>query len=142
VTYLLDTNVVSEARRRGADGNVRAWLEAADPHSLYISVLTVGEIVRGIESLARRDAAAARSLSAWLDGLRRDFADRLLPVDTDVAEAWGTLSALRSLPVVDALLVATARIHGLTLVTRNVKDIAGLGVAVIDPWASPPHSET
>lgn len=132
--YLLDTNVVSELRRKAPEANVVAWFRRIDPAALYLSVLTLGEIAKGAESLSRRDAAAARSLRAWLDGLRAHYADRLILVDAEIAEEWGRLSAARPLPVIDGLLAATARVRGMTLVTRNARDVKGTGVAVVDPW--------
>ena len=132
--YLLDTNVVSELRRKAPDANVVAWFRRNDPATLHISVLTLGEIVKGVESLSRRDPVAGRSLNEWLDGLRRHYADRLIGIDAAVAEAWGRLSAVRPLPVIDALLAATASAHGMTLITRNRRDIAGTGVVAISPW--------
>jgi len=134
VSFLLDTNVISEARRKTPDANVVAWLGRADPAALHISVLTLGEIAKGAEVLVRRDADAGRSLLGWLEGLRSHYAERLIGIDADVATEWGRLAALRPLPVIDGLLAATARVHGLTLVTRNVRDVAELGVAVINPW--------
>lgn len=132
--YLLDTNVVSELRRKAPDAKVLTWFRRTDPATLHIGVLTLGEIARGIESLARRDAAAARGLRKWLDGLREHYADRLVAVDAEIAEEWGRLSAARPLPVIDGLLAATASARGMTLVTRNRRDFAGTGVAVVDPW--------
>ena len=135
MTYLLDTNVVSEIRRKQPDANVLAWLAGVDPAAIHLSVLTLSEIIKGTETLARRDAAAAQSLRDWLDGLRHHYADRLLGVDGGVAEAWGRLSALRPLPVIAGLLVATALVHNMALVTRNVRDGAGTGAIIITPWA-------
>ena len=132
--YLLDTNVVSEVRRKLPDVNVLAWFRRTDPAAIRLSVLTLGEIVKGAESLARRDPAAGQSLRNWLDGLRLHYADRLLCVDGAVAETWGRLSAQRPVPVIDGLLVATALVHNLILVTRNVCDVFGMGVTVVNPW--------
>lgn len=132
--YLLDTNVISEPRRKAPDPNVLAWFRKVDPGSLYISVLTLGEIAKGAESLSRRDPANGNSLLAWLGGLRHLYADRLIGIDGGIAERWGRLSAVRSLPVIDGLLAATALALDMTLVTRNTRDIAGTGVAVINPW--------
>lgn len=132
--YLLDTNVVSELRRKAPEANVVAWFGRTDPAALYLSVLTLGEIAKGAESLSRRDATAARSLRAWLDGLREYYADRLVLVDAEIALEWGRLSAPRPLPVIDGLLAATASVRGMTLVTRNARDVKGTGVSVIDPW--------
>jgi toxin FitB len=136
VKYLLDTNVVSELRRRTPNENVLTWFDRTDSSTLYLSVLTLGEIRKGVEIVTRRDPATGRSLQHWLDGLRQHFRDRLVDIDTDVAEAWGRLAAIRPLPIVDALLAATASVHGMTVVTRNMRDIADIGVDAIDPWQS------
>ncbi|MBW7849559.1 MAG: type II toxin-antitoxin system VapC family toxin [Rhodospirillales bacterium] len=134
MSYLLDTNVVSELRRRVPEPKVLAWFGRADPERLYLSVLTLGEIAKGAASLSRRDPAAGGSLRGWLDGLRAHYADRLIGIDALVAEEWGRLSAARTLPVIDGLLAATALVHGLALVTRNGSDVVDTGVAVINPW--------
>ena len=134
MTYLLDTNVVSDLRRAvPRQARLRAWFDAQAPDALGLSVVTIGEIRQGIEHVRRRDPAQAHVLSRWLDDLGRFYADRLLPVDQEVANEWGRLRALRSVPVIDALIAATARVHGLMLVTRNAKDVAGLGVDTLDP---------
>ena len=132
--FLLDTNVVSEARRPQGNADVRSWLSSAPGDSLFLSVLTVGEIRRGIERLRRRDEVQASVLEQWLDTLRRDYADRLLPVTSDIAEEWGRLNVPDPLPTVDGLLAATAAVHGLTLVTRNTADLAGTGVRLLNPF--------
>lgn len=132
--YLLDTSVVSETRRKSPDPNVMAWFRRTEPSALHLSVLTLGEIAKGIASLVRRDPAAGRALGSWFDGLRLHYADRLLNVDGDIAEAWGQLSAVRPLPVIDGLIAATALTHGMTLVTRDRRAAADTGVAIIDPW--------
>ena len=134
MSFLLDTNVVSETRRARADVNVLAWFRRNQPDSLYLSVLTVGEIAKGIAKLARRDAATAAALQQWLDAIRIHYADRVIEVDVEVAETWGRLSAVHPLPVIDGLLAATALVRGMTLVTRNVHDVAATGVSVINPW--------
>jgi predicted nucleic acid-binding protein len=137
VSFLLDTNVVSELRKGArADAGVAAWFAAAASDELYLSVLVIGEIRRGIERVRRRDAAAAASLERWLTRLGSDHEDRILPVDRAVAEAWGRLDAAGSLPTVDGLLAATAEVHGLTLVTRNTRDFARTGVPCLDPFAA------
>ncbi len=132
--YLLDTNVVSELRRARPDAGVLAWLDEARGHELYLSALTIGEIRLGIVRLHRRDPAQAAVLDAWLVGLESGYADRILPVTVAVARRWAELNAARPLPVVDALLAATAAEHGATLVTRNVADLAGIDVPVLDPF--------
>lgn len=135
MSFLVDTDVVSEVRKRSPAQTVAEWYAATPADELYLSVLVIGEIRHGIERLRARDATAAGVYDRWLDRLRADFADRVLPVDLAVAEEWGTLNASRPLPVVDGLLAATAPAHGLTLVTRDVSQLAGAGVQVLDPWA-------
>ncbi len=133
--FLLDTNVVSELRRGDrADPGVIVWFDARTPDELSLSVITVGDIRQGIEQLRRRKAAQAEALDRWVHGLVQFYEDRLLHVDGEVAEEWGRLRAGRSLPVVDALLAATARVHNLALVTRNVRDFAGTGVRLVNPF--------
>lgn len=135
LSYLLDTNVVSELRKGlRSDANVRAWLRDVTDEEIYLSVLVVGEIRRGIETIRRRDAPHAASLERWLRRLVADHGDRLLPLDLAVAEEWGRLSAIRSASVVDTLLAATARVHGLILATRNVRDVAWTGVDCVNPF--------
>lgn len=134
MTYLLDTNVVSEPRRRKPEARVVAWLREQNPDRLFISVLTVGEIAQGAEARGRRDPVAGRSLSAWLASIRAGYGDHVLGITDDIAETWGRLGTRRPLPVVDGLLAATALVHRLELVTRNVRDFHGLGVRLLDPW--------
>jgi predicted nucleic acid-binding protein len=132
--YLLDTNILSETRRTRAEPRVLSFLSAADPARLFVSVLTLGELRKGIEIRHRSDAETAARLSAWAEALEASFADRVLAVDAAAAKLWGVLSADRPRPVIDTLLAATAIIHDLTLVTRNTADVAGTGVAVLNPW--------
>lgn len=134
MSWLLDTNVLSELRKgsRGDPGVVR-WA-AGRRDDAWLSVLTVGEIRRGIELVRRRDAVGARNLDVWLEGLLGAFESRILPVDARVAEVWGRLNVPDPLPTVDALLAATALVHDLTFVTRNVKDVAGTGVRLLNPF--------
>ncbi len=134
MTFLLDTNVISEVRRKRADPRVLSWMRRADPEALWISVLTLGEIAKGAAQCAARDRAQAAVYDRWLDHLRLHYADRMIAVDADIAEAWGRLAAKRVFPIVDGLLAATALVRGMTLVTRNERDIAGAGVPVLNPW--------
>ena len=136
--YLLDTNLISETRKTRADAGVMAFLTAADAAGLFLSVLTWGELRKGVEAKRRTDAVAAAHLSAWVDGIETTFADRVLPLDAAAARLWGELSASRTLPVIDTLIAATAITHGLTLVTRNTHDVAGTGVPLVDPWRGTP----
>ena len=135
MSYLIDTNVLSELRRRQPDPNVVAWMQARPRQSLFLSVLTLGEIRKGLERV--EDAARKQSLLDWLEvELPNYFVGRLLTVDAHTADRWGRLMAQagRPLPAIDGLLAATALQHDLTLVTRNIKDFAGLEVRLINPW--------
>lgn len=136
MSFLLDTNVLAELRKPRPRASVAAWFESVDGLQLYLSVLTIGEIQQGVARLRRRDPRQAAVFDAWLGTLRRDFADRLLPVDEAVALAWGGLSAGDPLPVIDGLLAATAQVHGLTMVTHNVGDFERTGVPVLDPFSA------
>jgi toxin FitB len=136
LSFLLDTNVVSEARKRTADPKVRAWFASVPDSDLYLSVLVLGEVRQGVERLRRRDPARAAVYDEWLSKLLRDYADRIVPVTAEVAQEWGRLNVPDPLPVVDGLLAATARIHGWTLVTRNTSDLARAGVRLLDPFQS------
>lgn len=135
MSFLLDTNVVSEARRATGDANVREWFAATSSSELYLSVLVLGEIRQGIERLRRRDPTQARVLDAWLATLRERYGARLLPVTAEIADEWGRLNVPDSLPAVDGLLAATARVHNLTLVTRNVAHVERTGARVLNPFA-------
>ena len=133
--YLLDTNVISELRKRDrASENVRTWLHAHRAPEFWISVLVVGELRRGVELVARRDGAAASALREWLDSTVRDYCDRILPVTLAISERWATLSVPDPIPVIDGLLAATAIEHHLSLVTRNVGDVQATGVDVVNPF--------
>ena len=135
MTFLIDTNVLAELRKGSrANAGVRAWFSSIEPDAIRLSVVTIGEIRRGIESIRRRDPAAARSIETWLRALLAEHADSILRVDLEVAEEWGRLNVPDPMPVVDGLLAATARVHGLTLATRNVKDVLRAGVDVINPF--------
>ena len=136
MSWLLDTNIVSELRKgERANPGVRAWFAEAADESLFTSVLVVGELRRGIESIRRRDVPSALALERWLAGLTDGFADRILAVDRAVAEQWGSLNVPDPVPTVDGLLAATALVHRLTLVTRNTRDVARTGVPLLDPTA-------
>jgi len=137
VTWLVDTNIISEVRK-GARCHlaVAAWWSGVEDRDLFLSTLTIGEIRRGVEAVRTRDPDKARALEAWLQAIMQAFGPRILGIDAAVAESWGRISAIRSVPVVDALLAATASVHGLVLVTRNATDVAGLGVRVLNPFES------
>lgn len=134
--FLLDTNVISELRKRDrADAGVRRWFGATPDADLFLSVLVLGEIRQGVERTRRRDAKTARHLEHWLKQLATSFSGRLLAIDAAVADQWGTLNARDPLPVVDGLLAATALVHGLAVVTRNTEDFARTRVEVMNPFA-------
>lgn len=133
--YLLDTNVVSELRKKErCDRGVRRWLSETEAEELFLSVLVIGELRRGVERIRRRDVAAARALDRWLRGLERGYSDRILPVTLAVCERWGRLSVEQPMSPIDGLLAATALHHDLTLVTRNVADVARSGVDIFNPF--------
>ena len=134
MSWLVDTNVISGLRKgdRANDG-IRAWFAEAGEDELFTSVLVLGEIRRGIESIRRRDTPSALALEQWLGRLTTDFGERVLPVDGRVADRWGALNVPDPVPTVDGLLAATALVHDLVLVTRNVRDVASTGVRVLDP---------
>lgn len=138
MSYLLDTNVVSELRKIGdgkADANVAAWIDAEDAASFFISAITILELERGVLGVQRRDAAQGARLRAWLDNhVRPAFAGRILPVDDAIATRCAHLHIPDRRNEVDVLIAATALVHGLTVATRNVRDFAGTGVVVVNPW--------
>ena len=138
MNYLLDTNVVSELRKIGdgkADARVAAWVDTEDAESFFISAITILELERGVLGIQRRDAAQGARLRAWLDNhVRPEFAGRILPIDDQIAMRCAHLHIPDRRNEVDALIAATALVHGLTVATRNVRDFEGTGVVVVNPW--------
>ena len=135
MSFLIDTNVISEFRKQArCDRNVAAWFASIDDGDLYLSVLVMGEIRKGIALAERRDRAKAAALEAWLNEVDAAFGERILPIDRAVTDEWGRMSAERPIPVIDGLLAATAKVHHMTLVTRNDDDVAGLGAKVLNPF--------
>jgi toxin FitB len=132
--YLVDTNVVSEARR--GSRQALAWLRSVRPESVYLSALTLGEIMRGVALRRKSDPQTATRLTEWLEQLRQDHSDRILPVTDRIALEWGRIAALRPRGDIDGLIAATAIVHDLILVTRNVKDFEDIVVSVINPWST------
>jgi predicted nucleic acid-binding protein len=132
--YLLDTNILSETRKKQADERVLAFLSNASPTALYLSCLSLGELKKGVALKMKSDPSAAKVIAGWVDGLETNFTDRILGVDTASAKLWGEWSAQRPRPVVDTLLAATAVVHDLVFVTRNESDIKDLPVKVLNPW--------
>jgi toxin FitB len=135
VAYLLDTNVVAELRKRTPHRHVLAWHQTHAHATAYLSALAIGEIRQGIERIRGRDAAQAKALEGWLNGLVSAYRDRILPVTIDIAEAWGRLNVPpQPPPIIDGLMAATAKVHRLTLVTRNVNHLARTGISIINPF--------
>lgn len=130
--YLVDTNIVSEARR--STPQAVSWLRSVDPLSIHLSALTLGEIMRGIALKQRSDPKAATHLAEWLRKLRHDHGSRILPVTDQIAVEWGRIAAIRPRGDIDGLIAATAIVHDLIVVTRNVGDFHDTGASVIDPW--------
>ncbi len=134
--FLLDTNVISEMRKRErGHGNVVLWVARTPVTDIGTSVVVLAEIRRGIELKRRRDAEQAGALDRWFAQMRARLGDRVLPVDEPVGEAWARLSVPDPLPFIDGLLAATAKVHDLTLVTRNTADVIRTGVSLLDPFA-------
>jgi predicted nucleic acid-binding protein len=135
VSFLLDTNVISELRRKTCDARVAAWFGATESADLYISVLVVGELRQGIDRIRRRgDKKQAGALDRWLDELKSEYADRFVEITTAVAERWGAMNAVRPLPEIDGLQAATAIERDFTFVTREHGALESTGVALLDPW--------
>jgi toxin FitB len=137
VKFLLDTNIISEIRKRDrAHPNVARWVARTPVEEMGTSVIVLAEIRGGIELKRRRDQEQAKSLDRWFAQMRTRLGDRVLPIDEPIAEAWARLAIPDPLPLIDGLLVATAMVHGLTLVTRNVVDLAPARVRRLDPFAA------
>lgn len=137
MSFLVDTNIISEVRKGSrCDPNVASWFTSIGDADLYLSVLVLGEIRKGIELARPRDPTKAEALEAWLGEVGVAFGERVLPIDRAVTDEWGRMSALRSIPVIDGLLAATAKVHRMTLVTRNDADVTGLGAKTLNPFRS------
>ena len=133
--YLIDTNIISEVRKGAkCDQHVAAWYESIADADIYLSVLVVGEIRKGIERARPNNPAQARALEKWLAVVIRSFAERILLIDQAVADEWGRMSARRFLSTIDSLLAATAKMNGMTLATRNLSDVSDLDVHAINPF--------
>ena len=135
MNYLIDTNVISEVRKGAkCNSNVAAWYTSIDDDEIYLSVLVLGEIRKGIERIRIKDPVQTRTLENWLASVTGAFAERILPIDRLAAEEWGRMCAIRPTSTIDALLAATAKVHAMTLVTRNVANVADLGANFLNPF--------
>jgi hypothetical protein len=135
LTYLLDTNVVSELRKPRPHGAVAAWRRSVPTHQLAIPAVVLAEAQAGVELTRKQDAAKAQQLELWIDNLMAYYT--ILPADGPIFREWARLMHQKSLDLTaDAMIAATARIHGMVVVTRNVKDFANFGVQVFDPFSS------
>ena len=133
--YLLDTNILSETRRSQPNRDVQEWIAAAKPEQLCLSVITIGEIGRGVTRLRERgDLRQAAAIQNWLDNIIGAFSTRIVPINVAVALRWATQSTAQLLPTADGLIAASATVHDLTLVTRNVKDFQRSGVRMLNPF--------
>lgn len=137
MTYLLDTNVISELRKRHPAPQVTAWFDSVTSAEVFISALTIGEIRLGIERLREKDPGQADRLEQWLRGLRAAYQDHIIDIDSATAEEWGRLNVPDPLPVIDGLLAASAKVRGWTLVTRNTVDLARSSVTLLNPFERP-----
>lgn len=135
MSFLVDTNVISELRKGArCHAGVRHWFDGVDSEEIFLSVILIAEIRRGIESIRRRDRTSATRLDRWLREISRVHEGRILPVDVRIAEEWGRMNVPDPIPVLDGLMAATARVHNLTLVTRNVKDVQRTGIQILNPF--------
>ena len=136
MSFLIDTNIISEVRKGvRCHPGVATWYASIADNELYLSVLVLGEIRKGMELVRARDPMKADALEAWLSAIHSGFGERILPVNSAVSDLWGRMRALRPLSTIDGLLAATAKVHGLTLVTRNEADVVGFGVDVLNPFS-------
>ena len=135
MSYLLDTNVLSEIRKGArCDSQVSEWWNTTETSEIYLSVIVVGEVYRGIDKLMKTNPVLARKFQTWLRSIVREYDGRILVFDLKATETWGKLTSKRTLPLADGLLAATALAHDLTLVTRNIRDIKGTGVRYLNPF--------
>ena len=137
MSFVLDTNIVSEPRKRSrADAGVMRWFDSVETDDLHMSVLVFGKIRQGIEGLRKRDPSQAGHLESWLAGLRRDYADRILPIDLEAAEEWGRTNVPDPISTRDGLMAATAKVRNMTFVTRNTSDVTRTGARLLNPLDS------
>lgn len=132
--FLLDTSVLSEPKKARPDPGVTAFLKKLRPERTFVSALTIGELRKGAALRARRNFSAGEAITLWIDGIEQEYDDRILALDHPIARLWGELNAQRTRAIVDTLLAATAIHHGLTLVTRNTKDVEDTPASLHNPW--------
>ena len=135
MSYLIDTNIISEVRKGArCNAHVSAWYVSVTDEDLFLSTLVLGEIRKGIELARPRDSGKAEALERWLEEVEAAFNGRVLGIDNAVSDQWGRMGAIRPIPAIDGLLAATALTDNMTLVTRNDRDVAGLGATVFNPF--------
>ena len=135
MSYLIDTSIISELRKgERCDTHVSTWYASIADEDIFLSTLVLGEIRKGVELARPKDAGKAAALERWLRDVETAFDGRVLGIDNAVSDQWGRMSAIRTVPVIDGLLAATALVNDLTLVTRNHRDVAGLGATVLNPF--------
>ena len=135
MSYLIDTNIISEVRKGAScNAHVSAWYVSVTDEDLFLSTLVLGEIRKGIELARPRDSGKAEALERWLEEVEAAFNGRVLGIDNAVSDQWGRMSAIRPIPAIDGLLAATALTNNMTLVTRNDRDVAGMGATVFNPF--------
>ena len=135
MSYLIDTNIISEVRKGdGCDRHVSAWYASVADDDLFLSTLVLGELRKGIELARAREPNKAATLEQWLRQIETAFGSCVLGIDSAASDRWGRMSAIRPIPVIDGLLAATAVTYGLTLVTRNLKDFGEFGIGISNPW--------
>jgi predicted nucleic acid-binding protein len=135
MSYLIDTNIISEVRKGDrCDPRVSNWYGSIADEDLFLSALVLGEIRKGVELARSRDPTKASALERWLGQVEGAFGGRVLGIDNAVADCWGRMNAVRTIPVIDGLMAATAAANDLTFVTRNDRDIVGLGAKVLNPF--------
>lgn len=133
--FLLDTVVLSELRKKEKNAGVRTWIRQRSDYELFISAVSIGEVQRGIKQQEHKDAVFASKLSLWLDEILRTFSARIIPVDAVIALQWGTICNKTGNASVDNMIAATALVHRLTIVTRNIKHFEVTGAICINPWS-------
>jgi hypothetical protein len=142
MSYLIDTSIISEVRKGAhCEPHVSSWFASIADEDLFLSTLVLGEIRKGVELARPRDPGKAAALENWLREVESAFNGRVLGIDSAVSDQWGRMSAIRPVPTIDGLLAATALTNGLTLVTRNDRDVAGLGATVFNPFKGAGHGQ-